>query len=74
MGLVVIALILFALLAVGVQRWQARASRRGTRSSRRIDRAGRRDAIDLVWTMAQGGLLWAWLAGWWLRADHTTAS
>ena len=23
-----------------------------------------------IWTMAQGGLLWAWLAGWWMRADH----
>jgi hypothetical protein len=27
-----------------------------------------------VWTAAQGGLLWAWLTGWWLRVDHTTAS
>jgi len=27
-----------------------------------------------VWTAPQGGLLWAWLAGWWLRADHSTAS
>jgi len=27
-----------------------------------------------VWTVPQGGLLWAWLVGWWLRDDHTTAS
>jgi hypothetical protein len=74
-GLVLIALMLFALLAVGVQRWQARAI-----SAWHALIGGGLIALVIVmqfdhyvWTMAQGGLL-AWLAGWWLRADHTTAS
>ncbi len=75
-GLVLIALMLFALPAAGVQRWQTHAI-----STWHALIGGGLIALVVVmqfdhyvWTMAQGGLLWAWLAGWWLRADHTTSS
>jgi hypothetical protein len=75
-GLGLIGLMIAALIAIGVQRWRTR-----TISMWQALVGGGLIALVVVmqfdhyvWTMAQGGLLWAWLAGWWLRADHTTAS
>lgn len=75
-GSVLIGLMAIALGAIGMQRWRA--------SSISIWQAlvgGGLIALIIVmqfdhyiWTAPQGGLLGAWLAGWWLRADHNTAS
>ena len=75
-GLIPIELLVIALSAIGVQRWRTRSI---TLWQALV--GGGLIALCLVmqfdhyvWTMAQGGLLWAWLAGWWLRDDHTIAS
>ncbi len=75
-GIVLIGLMLIALGVIGVQRWRTRSI-----SLWQALVGGALIALlvvmqfdHYVWTMSQGGLLWAWLVGWWLRADHTTAS
>ncbi len=75
-GFCLIGLMAVALIMIGVQRWRIHAI-----SAWQALVGGGLIALVVVmqfdhyvWTMAQGGLLWAWLAGWWLRADHTTAS
>jgi O-antigen ligase len=81
-GIILIGLMLFALGAIGLQRWQTRSI-----SMWQALVGGALIALLIamqfdhyVWTTPQGGLLWAWLVGWWLRrahaaaADHTTAS
>jgi O-antigen ligase len=75
-GLILIGLLAIALVAIGVQRW-----RRCSISLWQALIGGALIALVVamqfdhyVWTVPQGGLLWAWLLGWWLRQDHTTAS
>jgi len=75
-GSVLMGLLVTAALAIGVQRWRARSI-----SMWQAPVGGALIALVLVmqldhyvWTMPQGGLLCAWLVGWWLRADHNTAS
>lgn len=75
-GIILSGLMLIALSAIGVQRWRTRSI-----SLWQTLVGGALIALLIVmqfdhyvWTMSQGGLLWAWLVGWWLRADHTTAS
>lgn len=75
-GSVLIGLMVIALGAIGLQRWRAQSI-----SVWQALVGGGVIALIIVmqfdhyvWTAPQGGLLWAWLAGWWLRADHSTAS
>jgi O-antigen ligase len=81
-GIALIGLLLFALGAIGLRRWRTRSI-----SMWQALVGGALIALLIamqfdhyVWTTPQGGLLWAWLVGWWLRrahaaaADHTTAS
>jgi O-antigen ligase len=81
-GIALIGLMLIALGAIGLQRWQTRSI-----SMWQALVGGALIALVIamqfdhyVWTAPQGGLLWAWLVGWWLRRahaaadDHTTAS
>ncbi len=75
-GSVLVGLLIIAALAIGVQRWRARSI---TLWQALIGGALIALAIVMqfdhyVWTMPQGGLLCAWLVGWWLRTDHNTAS
>ena len=75
-GSMLIGLLVIALIASGAQRWQARSI---TLWQALVGGALIALAIGMqfdhyVWTMSQGGLLCAWLAGWWLCADHNTAS
>lgn len=71
-GILLIGLSVIALLAIAARRWRAHSL-----SLWQALIGGGLMALVLVmqfdhyvWTMAQGGLLWAWLAGWWMRADH----
>jgi O-antigen ligase len=75
-GSVLIGLVVIAIGAIGVQRWRARSI-----SMWQALVGGGLIALVIVmqfdhyvWTMPQGGLLCAWLVGWWLRTDHSTAS
>lgn len=75
-GSVLIGLMVVALGAIGLPRWRRRSI-----SLWQALVGGALVALVIamqfdhyVWTAAQGGLLWAWVAGWWLQADHTTAS
>ncbi|CAG0932867.1 hypothetical protein TFLX_02810 [Thermoflexales bacterium] len=81
-GIVLSGSLLMALLAMGARRWQTRTIALGQALI-----GGALGALLIVmqfdhyaWTTAQGGLLWAWLVGWWLRAetsrrcDHATES
>jgi O-antigen ligase len=77
-GIVLIVSLIISLGAIGVQRWRARSI-----SIWPALVGGGLIALIVVmqfdhyvWTTPQGGLLWAWLVGWWLRedAEHTTAS
>jgi O-antigen ligase len=75
-GGVLIGLMLIALGAIGVQRWRMRtiALWQALVGGALIALVIVMQFDHYVWTAAQGGLLWAWLVGWWLRADHATAS
>ena len=75
-GLIPIGLSVIAIMAIGVQRWRRRSI-----SLWQALVGGALIALGIamqfdhyVWTAPQGGLLWAWLVGWWLRGDHMTAS
>jgi O-antigen ligase len=75
-GSLLIGLLGIALIAIGVQRWRAPSN-----SIWQAPVGGALIALVIVmqldhyvWTMPQGGLLCAWLVGWWLRTDHSTAS
>jgi O-antigen ligase len=75
-GSALIGLMVAALGALGVQRWRAPSI-----SIWQALVGGGLIALIIVmqfdhylWTAPQGGLLGAWLAGWWLRADHSMAS
>ncbi len=75
-GVLLISLLLSALVAIGIQRWRTRTITLGQALV-----GGSLIALGIamqfdhyVWTAAQGGLLWAWLAGWWLRPTHRTKS
>ncbi len=75
-GVVLIAVLLGALLAIGVGRWRSRSI-----SLWQALVGGSLIALGIamqfdhyVWTMSQGGLLWAWLVGWWLSVDQRMES
>jgi hypothetical protein len=75
-GSLLTGLLVIAAIAIGVQRWRARSL-----SLWQASVGGALIALVMVmqldhyvWTMPQGGLLCAWLVGWWLRTDHSTAS
>ena len=75
-GIVLIGLSLFALGAIGLQRWRTRSI-----SLWQALVGGALIALLIamlfdhyVWTTSQGGLLWAWLVGWWLRRAHAAAA
>jgi O-antigen ligase len=75
-GSLLTGLLVMALIAIGAQRWRARSI---TLWQALVGGALSALAIGMqfdhyVWTMPQGGLLCAWLVGWWLCADHNTAS
>ena len=75
-GLSLIGLLMIALVAIGVQRWRQRSISlwQALVGGTLIALAIAMQFDHYVWTVPQGGLLWAWLVGWWLRRDHTTAS
>ena len=75
-GLIPIGLLVIALSAIGVQRWWLRsiALWQALVGGGLIALCIAMQFDHYVWTVPQGGLLWAWLVGWWLRDDHTTAS
>ncbi len=75
-GSVLIGLMLIALGAIGLQRWRTRSILlwQALVGGALIALVLVMQFDHYVWTAAQGGLLWAWLVGWWLRADHMTAS
>jgi len=75
-GLIPIGLLVIALTAIGVQRWRLRsiALWQALVGGGLIALCIAMQFDHYVWTVPQGGLLWAWLVGWWLRDDHTTAS
>ena len=75
-GIVLIVSLIISLGTIGVQRWRTRSI-----SIWQAFVGGGLIALIVVmqfdhyvWTTPQGGLLWAWLVGWWLRAEHTTVS
>ncbi len=75
-GLILIGLLLIAITAIGVQRWRRRSI-----SLWQALIAGALIALGIAmqfdhygWTVPQGGLLWAWLVGWWLQHDQAIAS
>ncbi len=75
-GIILIGLLVTVLMALGVQRWRRRSV-----SMWQALVGGALIALGIamqfdhyVWTVPQGGLLWAWLVGWWLRDNHMTAS
>ena len=75
-GIVLIVSLIISLGAIGVQRWRTRSI-----SIWLALVGGGLIALIVVmqfdhyvWTTPEGGLLWAWITGWWLRAEHTTAS
>jgi O-antigen ligase len=74
-GIILIGLMLIALGAIGLHRWRTRSI-----SMWQALVGGALIALLIamqfdhyVWTTPQGGLLWAWLVGWWLRRAHATA-
>jgi O-antigen ligase len=75
-GLILIGLLVIALIAIGVQRWRLRSISlwQALVGGALIALVIAMQFDHYVWTVPQGGLLWAWLVGWWLRDDHTTAS
>jgi O-antigen ligase len=75
-GLIPIGLLVIALIAIGVQRWRLRSISlwQALVGGGLIALCIAMQFDHYVWTVPQGGLLWAWLVGWWLRDDHTTAS
>jgi O-antigen ligase len=81
-GIVLIGLMLIALGAIGLQRWRTRSISlwQALVGGALIALLSAMQFDHYVWTTSQGGLLWAWIAGWWLRRahaaadDHTTAS
>jgi O-antigen ligase len=77
-GLMLIGLLLIALMAIGVQRWRLRSISlwQALVGGSLIALCIAMQFDHYVWTVPQGGLLWAWLVGWWLRReqDHATAS
>jgi O-antigen ligase len=75
-GITLVAFLMIALVAVGVQRWRTRSISmwQALVGSGLIALIVVMQFDHYVWTMPQGGLLWAWLAGWWMRANHITAS
>jgi O-antigen ligase len=75
-GLILIGLLLLALIAIGGQRWRMRSISlwQALVGGALIALCIAMQFDHYVWTVSQGGLLWAWLVGWWLRADHITAS
>ncbi len=81
-GCALIGLLVSALIAIGAPRWQTRSLTlwQALIGGGLIALAIVMQFDHYVWTMSQGGLLGAWLVGWWLHADtarrvnHTTAS
>jgi hypothetical protein len=75
-GLILIGLMITALVASGVQRWRRRSITvwQALVAGSVIALVIAMQFDHYVWTSPAGGLLWAWLVGWWLRRDHTTAS
>jgi O-antigen ligase len=75
-GIILIGLLVITLAAIGVQRWRRRSiSMWHALVGGALIALGIAMQFDhYVWTVPQGGLLWAWLAGWWLRDDQMTAS
>jgi hypothetical protein len=73
---VLIGLSMIALIAIGVRRWRARSILmwQAMVGGALIALVIIMQFDHYVWTMPQGGLLCAWLVGWWLCADHNTAS
>jgi hypothetical protein len=75
-GLIPIGLLAIAMSATGVRRWQSRSI-----SVWQALVGGGLIALVIVmqfdhyvWTAAPGGLLWAWLTGWWMRGNYGIAS
>jgi O-antigen ligase len=75
-GIILSGLLVIGLTAIAVQRWRRRSI-----SMWQALVGGALIALGIamqfdhyVWTAPQGGLLWAWLVGWWLRDNHMTAS
>jgi O-antigen ligase len=75
-GILLIVSLMISLGAIGVEHWRTRSI-----SLWQALVGGGLIALIVVmqfdhyvWTTPQGGLLWAWLVGWWLRAEHTTVS
>ena len=80
-GLILIGLLMIALMALGVQRWRRSISLWPALVGGSLIALCIAMQFDhYVWTVPQGGLLWAWLVGWWLRRapaaadNHMTAS
>jgi len=81
-GLILIGLLVIALMALGVQRWRRRSISlwQALVGGSLIALCIAMQFDHYVWTVPQGGLLWAWLVGWWLRRapaaadNHVTAS
>jgi hypothetical protein len=75
-GLALAGIVVAALVAVGWRRWCARSVRlwHGPVAGGLVGLA----LISLLdhypWSVPQGGLLGAWLAGWWLTDDSPDAS
>ncbi len=74
-GLALSGLLVIALIAIGVSRWQTRSITlwQALIGGALIALAIVMQLDHYVWTTSQGGLLCAWLVGWWLRADQATA-
>ena len=75
-GLTLIGLLVIALVAIGVRRWRRRSLTlwHALVGGALIALVITMQFDHYVWTTPQGGLLWAWLVGWWLQVDQTTAS
>jgi O-antigen ligase len=74
-GLMLIGLLMIALVVIGVQRWRRSVALWQTLVGGALIALVVAMQFDhYVWTVPQGGLLWAWLVGWWLRTDQATAS
>jgi O-antigen ligase len=81
-GLILIGLLAIALMALGLQRWRRRSISlwQALVGGSLIALCIAMQFDHYVWTVPQGGLLWAWLVGWWLRRapaaadNHMTAS
>ncbi len=72
-GLMLIGLLVIAIMAIGVQRWRARSISlwQALVGGALIALVIAMQFDHYVWTTPQGGLLWAWLVGWWLRSMIT---